>query len=132
MYSEISDNPILQQARSSGRIMAVACDDPPNLSRRAIADTSDPAWSAPLRQAWPYYVMGASQTWLDLISALAGAEPKPEAPSTFAELDQRYAGINASITTLWQNEGRHAFLHHLNALFGYEPIVIIERRHMLF
>lgn len=132
VYAEVSDNPILQQARSSGRITAVACDDTSNLSRRAIADTSDRTWSAPLRQAWPYYMMGASQTWLDLISALADAGQKPEVPTTFAELDHRYVGINASITTLWQNEGRHAFLHHLNALFGYEPIVIIERRHMLF
>ena len=132
VYSDISDNPTLQQARSSGRILAVVCDDTAIVSRPAISDTSDPAWSAPLRQAWPYYLMGASQMWLDLISAMADAEQKTETTSSFAELDHRYAGINASITTLWQNEGRHAFLHHLNALFGYEPIVIIERRHMRF
>jgi hypothetical protein len=132
VYAEISDNPTLQQAESGGRILAVACDDTAEITRPAIADTSDPAWSAPLRQAWPYYIMGASQTWLDLISAMAGGELKPETPSGFAELDQRYAGISAAITALWQNEGQHAFLHHLNALFGYEPVVIIERRHMRF
>ncbi|MGE5257216.1 MAG: hypothetical protein ACM3KE_11125 [Hyphomicrobiales bacterium] len=132
VYSEISDNPTLQQAVSSGRIIAVICDDTAILARNRIEDTSDPTWSAPLRLAWPYYVMGASQTWLDLISAMADSEPKPGTPSTFAELEQRYAGINASITALWQNEGRHAFLHHLNALFGYEPIIIIEERHMRF
>ena len=132
VYLEISDNPTLQQARSSGRITAVVYDDTANMSRTSIEDTSDPAWSAPLRLAWPYYVMGASQTWLDLISAMADGEQKPEASSTYAELEQRYADINASITTLWQNEGRHAFLHHLNALFGYEPIVIIEKRYMRF
>jgi len=132
VYSEISDNPTLQQARSSGRIIAVVCDDTASMPGRSIADTSDPTWSAPLRQAWPYYVMGASQTWLDLISAIADGEPQLEDSSAFAELDQRYAEINASITTLWQKEGRHAFLHHLNALFGYEPIVIIEKRYMRF
>jgi hypothetical protein len=132
VYSAISDHPTLQLARSSGRIIAVISDDTAIVSRPAIADTSDPAWSAPLRQAWPHYMMGASQTWLDLISAMAYSEPNPEVLYTFAELDHHYAGINASITTLWQNEGRHAFLHHLNALFGYEPIVIIERRHMRF
>jgi len=132
VYSEISDNPILQQAKSSGRIMAVVCDDTANMSRNSIGDTSDPIWSAPLRLAWPYYVMGASQTWLDLISAMADDEQRQEASSTFAELEQRYASINASITAIWQNEGRHAFLHHLNALFGYEPIVIIEKRQMRF
>lgn len=132
VYAEISDNPTLQQARSSGRIVDVVCDDTATVSRPAVADASDSAWSAPLRQAWPHYVMGASQTWLDLISAMADGEQKREASSSFADLDHRYAGINASITTLWQNEGRHAFLHHLNALFGYEPIVIIEKRHMRF
>jgi hypothetical protein len=132
VYSEISDNPTLQQAESSGRIMAVICDDTAILTRNAIEDTSDPTWPPPLRLAWPYYVMGASQTWLDLISAMAGSEQTQEVSSTFAELEQRYAGINASITALWQNEGRHAFLHHLNALFGYEPIIIIEECHMRF
>jgi hypothetical protein len=132
LYAEISDNPALQQARASGRIRAVVCDDTARITLPAIADTSDPAWPVPLRQAWPYYVMGASQMWLDLISAMADDEQKTETPLGFAELDQRYAGINAAITRLWQNEGRHAFLHHLNALFGYEPIIIIERRHMRF
>ena len=132
VFSEMSDNLTLQQAKSSGRVTAVVCDDTATMSRRSIEATSDPTWSAPLRQAWPYFVMGASQTWLDLIATMAGIEQKPEATSNFAELDHRYAGINASITALWQSEGRHAFLHHLNALFGYEPIVIIERRSMRF
>lgn len=132
VYAEISDNPTLQQARSSGRITAVICDDTAYMARNSIEDTSDPTWSAPLRLAWPYYAMGASQTWLDLISAMADGAQKQEALSAFAEIERRYASINASITTLWQNEGRHAFLHHLNALFGYEPIVIIEERQMRF
>jgi len=102
------------------------------VSRPAISDTSDPNWSAPLRKAWPYYLMGASQMWLDLISGMADGEQETETPLTFDDLDHQYARINAAITTLWQNEGRHAFLHHLNALFGYEPIVIVEKRHMRF
>lgn len=132
VFSEISAHPVLELARSSGRITAVLCDDPVSGSRPGIADTSDSVWSAPLRQAWPYYLMGASQMWLDLISQLARDEASTVAALSFDQLDERYAGANAAITSLWQNEGRHAFLHHLNALFGYEPILIIEKRHMRF
>lgn len=132
IYTEISQDGSLKIVRSSGRILEVVFDDATTVSRPAISDTSDPNWSAPLRKAWPYYLMGASQMWLDLISEMADGEQETETPSTFGDLDHRYAGINAAITTLWQNEGRHAFLHHLNALFGYEPIVIVEKRHMRF
>jgi len=132
IYTEISQSGSLKLARSSGRILEVAYDDPTTVSRPAISDTSDPNWSAPLRKAWPYYLMGASQMWLDLISGMADGEQETETPLTFDDLDHQYARINAAITTLWQNEGRHAFLHHLNALFGYEPIVIVEKRHMRF
>lgn len=132
IFSGISSNLVLEQAKASGRVIAVVCDDPSAASRPAISDTSDPNWSAPLRQAWPYYLMGASQMWLDLVCGMARGDPATGAPPSFDELDARYAGISADITTLWQNEGRHAFLHHLNALFGYEPIVIIEKRHLRF
>jgi hypothetical protein len=70
--------------------------------------------------------------WLELVSQLARDEEPTGAALSFDQLDGRYASAGAAITTLWQNEGRHAFLHHLNALFGYEPILIIERRHMRF
>ena len=132
VFSEISANPVLEQAKASGRVIAVVCDDPSTVSRPAIADTSDPTWSAPLRQAWPYYLMGASRMWLDLVCGMARGDHPAGAPPGFDELDERYAGTSADITALWQNEGRHAFLHHLNALFAYEPIVIIEKRHMRF
>jgi hypothetical protein len=132
VFSGISSNPLLEQAYASGRAITVVCDDPSAVSRPAIADTSDPAWSAPLRRAWPYYLMGASQMWLDLVCRMARGEHTTGAPPSFDELDERYAGTSADITALWQNEGRHAFLHHLNALFGYEPIVVIEKRYMRF
>jgi hypothetical protein len=36
------------------------------------------------------------------------------------------------VSDLWQEEGRHAFLHHLNALFGYESLVVYEKKLMTF
>jgi hypothetical protein len=132
IFSGITVNPVLEQAEASGRVIAVVCDDPSAVLRRGIAATSDPDWPAPLRQAWPYYLMGASQMWLDLVDGMTRGNHATGAPLSFDELDERYAATSAEITGLWQNEGRHAFLHHLNALFGYEPIIIIEKRHMRF
>jgi hypothetical protein len=132
VFLGISSNPLLEQANASGRAITVVCDDPSAGSLPAVADASDPAWSAPLRQAWPYYLMGASQMWLDLVCRMARGDQPAGSPPTFDDLDERYAGTSADITALWQNEGRHAFLHHLNALFGYEPIVVVEKRLMRF
>jgi hypothetical protein len=33
---------------------------------------------------------------------------------------------------MWQEEGRHAFLRHLNAIFSYEELLIREKRLMKF
>jgi hypothetical protein len=132
IYAELSAHPLLGQAAAAGRSIGLACDDPATVSRPGVDGTSDPAWSGPLRQAWPFYMLGASRMWLELISAVVadddGSTPQP----SYDELDSRYAEANSAITGLWQTEGRHAFLHHLNALFGYEPITIIERRQMRF
>lgn len=132
VYAGLSQSQTLGMARSSGRIFDVSYDDTAAITRPEIGDTSDPNWSAALRRAWPFYLMGASRMWLDLIAAMAVEAPAEQTPPSFDDLDRRYAGINAAITALWQNEGRHAFLHHLNALFGYEPILIIEKRQMRF
>jgi hypothetical protein len=128
--ADILGNPLVDQARAAGRLADVVCDDPAALVKPGIGDTSDPAWSPPLRDAWPYFLMGASRTWLELIAALADEEG-PD-PTDFHEIEQRYQRINTDITAIWQREGRHAFLHHLNALFGYEPVWIIDKRLMNF
>ena len=33
-----------------------------------------------------------------------------------------YKKVEESVTEAWKREGRHAYLHHLNAIFGYEPL----------
>ena len=61
--------------------------------------------------------------WLQLIGQNVGKD----APDADVDnLLQRYDNANDRITAMWQNEGRHAFLHHLNAIFGYVPITINE------
>ncbi len=120
VFAEVDASPALGLARASGRVIAVLQDDLVNPSRPGRGDTGDPAWPAALRTAWPDYLMGASRTWLSLVSQMAA--PSPSAASDFAETEGAYARANASVTAVWREEGRHAFLHHLNALFGYEPL----------
>jgi hypothetical protein len=120
VFTDIDASAALRLARASGRVAAVDADDPDHPSRPGRADTSDPAWSPALRDAWPYYLMGASRMWLDLVSQLAS--PPAEADAGFADWDAAYARADTAVTAVWQAEGRHAFLHHLNALFGYEPL----------
>ncbi len=130
--ADILGNPLVQEARNAGRLLEVLCDDAAVSAKPGIGDTSDPAWSAPLRGAWPHYLMGASRTWLELIAALAAEDVATLDPADFNAVEQRYQRANSAITAIWQQEGRHAFLHHLNALFGYEPVWIIDKRRMNF
>lgn len=84
--------------------------------------TSDRRWDPRLAAAWPYFIMGVSAHWLALIGEV-GAQLPPAADGVDAQL-ARYEQIQAQVTALWQRQGEHAYLHHLNALFGYEPMQI--------
>jgi hypothetical protein len=65
--------------------------------------------------------MGASRTWLDLIPVALPAQPGVLAAETdFAALESCYSDANRAIAGIWRTGGRHAFLHHLNAIFGDE------------
>ncbi|MCU0559942.1 MAG: hypothetical protein MUD16_07085 [Desulfobacterales bacterium] len=130
--AEILDAPLLHEAKNAGRLRAAFGDDTAGPVKPGIGDTSDPAWSAALRDAWPHFLMGASRTWLELIAALAAEDSGRLDWTDFHATEQRFQRVNAAINALWQQEGRHAFLHHLNALFGYEPVWIIEKRLMNF
>ena len=70
--------------------------------------------------------------WLALVDEIAGEKASGDAPMTVDGYVTFYQEVNASVTGLWEKEGRHAYLHHLNALFGYRPLVVLERRLMKF
>jgi hypothetical protein len=89
-----------------------------------VSGTSDKVWSVEVQRSWPYYIMGVSEMLLDLVAhCRAGAEIPgfdggPDAPTTL------YRQLHGRLSAIWQNEGQHAFLHHLNALFGYVPLIV--------
>jgi hypothetical protein len=130
IYAEINSSTVLGRLKSDGVIEKLSFDDTGTVRRAGVEGTSDRSWSSPLQKAWPYFIMGASQTWLDLIAAYAGDGPKE--PFSTAEMLAFYDEVGTKIETTWKREGGHAFLHHLNALFGYGPLYLRDKTEIRF
>jgi hypothetical protein len=124
VFATIEADGTLKAMRNGGVIIRFSCDDLGTITRPNLEDTSDRAWSLPIQKSWPFYIMGASEMWLSLIREIATGTSSGKPPANLAETLAFYEEINAAIEKMWQEEGQHAFLHHLNAIFGYEPLVV--------
>jgi len=118
IYQHFKSNKILTKLRHQQLLSEISYDPLYNNSQTKIADTSDPAWPEKMRSSWPFFMMGVSQMWLEQIRAF-----KKE---TLSELDikQRYITIQNKLTDLWQQQGKHALVHHINALYAYQPLLV--------
>lgn len=88
-----------------------------------LEETSDPEWPVEVQRSWPYFIMGASQSWLMLvqeISQRAGLEGEV----SYSRLLSHYRQVDQELNAQWAEYGQHAYLHHLNAIFGYQPLRI--------
>ena len=132
VFQTLQSNPVADQMKFSGVIDDVVYDDPSELTRPNIEDTSDKNWPVSIQKAWPYYIMGVSQMWLELIVQVADNKMKYNSDASIKEIELFYKQVDETITQLWQKQGRHAFMHHLNALFEYKPLIYWEKRHMTF
>ncbi|SMG65524.1 conserved hypothetical protein [methanotrophic bacterial endosymbiont of Bathymodiolus sp.] len=63
-------------------------------------------------------MMGASQMWLAQIEMIKQGTPEEKG------MAQRHKSIQEQITELWQQQGQHALMHHLSALYAYQPVAI--------
>ena len=70
--------------------------------------------------------------WLNLIREVTNQTAGGKTPHSLDEALGIYEQVHATIEQMWQEEGQHAFLHHLNAIFGYEPLMVREKRLMNF
>jgi hypothetical protein len=132
IFSALKTDPLVNNLKLAGVLDQDFYDDPTRITHPNIEDTSDKNWPASIQKTWPYYIMGASQMWLNLIAEVAAENLADDPPASIAEIETFYQQVNETITELWQKEGRHAFLHHLNALFEYEPLIYWEKRNMTF
>jgi len=132
IFNALQTDPLVAYLKTEGVLDQDVYDDPSPITRPNIEDTSDKKWPSSIQKTWPYYIMGASQMWLNLISEVATENLADDPPASIAEIETFYQQVNESITELWQKEGRHAFMHHLNALFEYEALIYWEKRYMTF
>jgi hypothetical protein len=132
VFETLRSNALLSEMAYTGRVIEEVYDNPDRITKPRIKDTSDPSWPSLIQKSWPYYIKGVSQMWLNLITETVADMPTADAPLSLDEYEELYKKVNATITSLWENNGRHAFLHHLNALFGYKPIVFYEKRMLNF
>ena len=132
VFETLRSNALLSEMAYTGRVIEEVYDNPDRITKPRIKDTSDPNWPALIQKSWPYYIKGVSQMWLNLITETVADMPTSDAPLSLDEYEELYKEVNATVTSLWENNGRHAFLHHLNALFGYKPVVFYEKRMLKF
>jgi hypothetical protein len=122
VFRRVGDSRVLAEAMASGIVECTMVDDTTMPARPGVEDTSDTHWSPVLQRAWPAYIMGVSSLWLGLINdALAEI---PGDSHEIRALLERYRQAETRVTAIWHKEGQHAFLHHLNAIFGYKPMLI--------
>jgi hypothetical protein len=129
----IEADPLGHEMRASGIVRAINCDRIETEIRKPnIEDTSDPHWSPLLQRSWPYFIMGVSELWLTLLTQVSEAESAGSQARTLEENLALHRRVDAGVQTLWRLEGGHAFLHHLNAIFQYEPLMVDRNKAMRF
>ena len=127
IYQALEQNSILKKLIAEGKVKKLSFDNTKEIKRPNIEDTSDPVWDEVIQKSWPYYVMGVSEMWLDMVERIV-VYNKEDADSS----EEFYSYVHNTVTLLWKKEGSHAFLHHLNGLFAYRPMVVTERKLMTF
>jgi hypothetical protein len=121
IYQLANNNKITQKLLVMNILEKILTDDLDKNTRTAVNATSDRNWPVTLQNAWPAYIMGVSDTWLQLINQETNTEKQD---NNINILLSRYKRADSVITKLWFEEGNHAFLHHLNAVFGYQPVFV--------
>ncbi len=132
IYDAIRSSRLLEELIAERLVVDTIYDDTTADLRSDLGATSDPHWSLEIKRTWPYYIMGVSRMWVNLIDEVSKETIKERDLSNLGDLQEDYRKVNEVIEKQWRQEGRHAFLHHLNAIFGYEPLVVYERRLMNF
>ena len=133
IFNSLRSNSILIEALAAGVIDDIVYDDPSEIKKPDLNDTSDKRWPLVIQKSWPYYITGVSQMWLNLVAEIAERDlDEGHRSVSLEDIEAIYGGIDEAITELWRINGRHAFLHHLNAVFGYHALIYYEKLYLNF
>jgi hypothetical protein len=129
---EIRNDALTASLIRSGSVRRVLSEDPETITKPGIAATSDPVWPPAVQQAWPYFIDGVSRSWLELVEQTVQRSRPSVGDMSISALQDYYRTVDKEVQEAWETQGRHAFLHHLNAIFGYAPVVVYEKKYMKF
>jgi hypothetical protein len=124
IYDSLKSNALLKEMMDRGLVVQDIYEDTSEIAKPNIEDASDDNWSPQIQRSWPYFIMGVSQMWLTSIGEIAGDLSAGYKPSSLQEILAFYQQVNENLKRSWQEEGGHSMLHHLYAIFGYEPVKI--------
>ncbi|MHC1742176.1 MAG: hypothetical protein AB9873_03975 [Syntrophobacteraceae bacterium] len=131
IYASIRSSAVLASLKSRGYLLNDVYADTSRIEQPNIEDTADPKWSLPLKRSWPNFIMGVSEAWLLLISQYAGERDRTGMAASVESLVGSYEKVHNAVEKTWQDEGGHALLHHLNAIFGYVPVGVSTDGHLM-
>jgi len=126
IFSSLKTDKMLKRLKRSGTIIKDIYDDTAQLPAPALEDTSDGTWSPEIRKSWPFFIMGVCQMWLSLIDQTVERISGNDKSLTVQKPVVFYRRVDETIRALWREQGCHSMLHHLNAIFGYEPVLVRE------
>ena len=125
----IDSNELLSMLLRESIVESVKFVDGESSDKSQISATSDPIWPAEIQRSWPYFIMGASQSWLEQIRIIGEQIEQSDNNSAETELEamsEYYRDLNQRMSAQWTQYGRHAYFHHINALYGYVPVYMQE------
>lgn len=122
---QINQNPVVSGLKEVGVLKNLLFTHSQKEEATLIEFTSDPDWPLEIQKSWPIFIMGVSHSWLDLIQREQEGTQETSYIS-IVEMLFYYKQLNERVVDLWGEFGRHAYFHHLNAVFGYSPVYIKE------
>jgi len=123
LSESVESNPLTGWLAERGLIEKLSFDRRSEAELGRLELASDPGWPLEIQRSWPYFIMGVSQAWLMLVNELS-AESAVAGTVDYPALLEHYREVDSKLNTQWREDGQHAYLHHLNAVFGYQPLLI--------
>jgi hypothetical protein len=84
-------------------------------------------WPQELAGPWLDFMRTSSKMLLDLTGNIIAVRMQSKRPPQWDDVDMLesyYTEIDREVASIWHRLGWPAYLHHLNMVFGYEPVAI--------
>lgn len=114
----INEMAIFKMLSESGLLKEFFCEE----GGDGVEGSGDGSWDREIQKSWPYFIQGVSESILKMIEVIIDDLDTSIVFDNLLNIEDFYKAVSEKLDYIWLNQGSHAFLHHLNALFGYKPI----------